>query len=213
MPQARVAHHVRGRIRVKVPAVKGNRAALEHFRSSVSAIPGVQRVETNPTTGSFIVHYDPGRQERFEQRHFEEQLRQHATDNQLFDLIPPELSEVDELARNIEREAEFLSEHSETALHIVNGFRLLDRTLKRATDNTVDLKVLLPLGLAVYSFLEVGVDASTPMWLTLGIFSFHSFVSLHTPHRVTGHPVLAQAVAVPAAPPKRTPKRRAPKKS
>jgi hypothetical protein len=85
------------------------------------------------------------------------------------------------MARRIEAEAEFLSQHSETARIIVDAVKRMDVNIKWATHNTVDLKVLLPLGLAAYSVVEIGLEASTPLWVTLGIFSLNSFVSLHSP--------------------------------
>ena len=60
----------------------------------------------------------------------------------------------------------------------------MDREIRIATDNTIDLKVLLPAGLAVWPFLKPGIEASTPLWVTLAISSFNSFVSLHRPTTV-----------------------------
>ena len=70
--------------------------------------------------------------------------------------------------------------------------RKFDVGLKRATDNNADLKVLAPLGLAVYAFLELGFEAATPVWLTLGVFSFNHFVTLHT-QTPTTHPAQRQS--------------------
>lgn len=173
---ARAVHHVRGRIRLKIPASKGNSRVLGEIAQAIAPIEGVKRVDVNSSTGSLIVHYDPAMHSTFH-----EHLADHAESAGCFVLMPPELSEVDELAKKIEQEAQFLSQHSETARTIVDAFRSVDRAIKAATNNTVDLKVLLPLGLAVYSFVEIGLEASTPLWVTLGIFSFNSFVTLHAP--------------------------------
>jgi hypothetical protein len=83
------------------------------------------------------------------------------------------------LERTLEEEAEFLAEHSHVARAIVELFKSLDREVKRATDNAVDLKVLIPLGLAAYTLLELGVEAATPVWLTLGLFAMNHFIELH----------------------------------
>ncbi|HLI86361.1 MAG TPA: hypothetical protein VKV17_20805 [Bryobacteraceae bacterium] len=45
----------------------------------------------------------------------------------------------------------------------------------------VDLKVLLPAGLAVWAFFKHGLEASTPLWVSLAIFSINSFMVLHRP--------------------------------
>ncbi len=58
------------------------------------------------------------------------------------DSKPPE-TDLDKLADNIEREAEFLAQHSHTAALIVDFFTRLDAGIKRHTDNYVDLKIVL----------------------------------------------------------------------
>lgn len=174
--QAHVAHHTRGRVRVRVRGGKGNPQILEQIKQSLQPKPGVKRVDVNPSTGSVVVHYD-------DRLHpdFHKTLTEHGETSGLFALQPPELSEVDRIAETVQREAEFLAAHSETARGIVDFVKRVNNAVKQATDNNLDLKVLLPLGLAVYSVMEVGVEVSTPMWVTLGIFSFNSFIALHPP--------------------------------
>ena len=104
---ARAVHHVRGRIRLKIPASKGDSRLLEEIKQAIAPLKGVKSVDTNPSTGSVVVHYDPAMHADFHQ-----QLADHAGDSCPFVLVPPELSEVDELAKKIEQEAEFLSQHS-----------------------------------------------------------------------------------------------------
>ena len=45
--------------------------------------------------------------------------------------------------------------------------------------NNLDLKIMVPIGLAAVTFLEIGAAAATPMWVTLAIFSLNHFVELH----------------------------------
>jgi hypothetical protein len=159
---------------------------LDQIKQSILPLHGVRKVDVNASTGSVVVHYDAAVHEDFHGH-----LTEHGESSGLYSMAPvepPELTEVDEIARKIQAEAEFLSAHSDTAKAVVNFFGQLDREVKRATNNAVDLRVLLPLGLAIYSVLEVGMEMATPMWVTLGIFSFHSFVSLHShPPKVTTH--------------------------
>src|SRR5581483_6814410 len=56
---AHVAHHSRGRLRLRVPSAKGNSAALEEIRKSLSNVAGVKDVEVNKTIGSITINYDP----------------------------------------------------------------------------------------------------------------------------------------------------------
>ncbi len=173
--RVRTAHRTRGRIRLVIQEFKNHPKSLEDVKRVIAPMHGVCRVDVNSTTGSVTVHYNPALYGKFH-----EQLAVQGEASGAFHLDPPSFGEGGELVKNVEAEAEFLSRHSETARTIVDSFSALNRAVKRATDNNIDLKVLLPLGLAVYSFLEIGIETSTPLWITLGIFSFNSFVSLHT---------------------------------
>ncbi|MBV9266244.1 MAG: hypothetical protein JO061_08765 [Acidobacteriaceae bacterium] len=51
-------HHVRGRMRLHVAALKGCPAEATAVQSRVSAIRGVTQVDCRVLTGSVIVHYD-----------------------------------------------------------------------------------------------------------------------------------------------------------
>jgi hypothetical protein len=178
--KAHIAHHAKGRLRVRVPSAKGNPKALEQIRQSLIPLSGVNEVTVNPSIGTITVNYDPKRHADFH-RH----LSGEGHHKKVMSLPPPpKLSEIDEIAETMEREAEYLASHSHSAKAVFDFIRKCDVQLKRATDNQLDLKVITPLALAVYAFLELGFEAATPVWLTLGVFSFNHFVDLHT-H--TGH--------------------------
>ncbi|MGC1953960.1 MAG: HMA2 domain-containing protein [Gammaproteobacteria bacterium] len=172
--QAHVAHHIPGRIRLSILSARGNESFLDELRDSISRLPGVAGVVTNAITGSVLVRYDPDLH-----GHFHRQLNAHCKQANLIALEPPAITEVDELAEKVEQEAEFLAAHSRVALAAVNVVRRLDRTIKMATGNLLDLRVLLPLGLAVWAFFKAGSKLSTPLWVTLGISALNSFVALH----------------------------------
>ncbi len=55
----RYVHHVPGRLRVRMPSIKGNVAAANSLEGRIRAQHGVINVQTNPLTGSVLVHYDP----------------------------------------------------------------------------------------------------------------------------------------------------------
>lgn len=178
---AKVVHHIPGRLRVRLPRARGNPALLRQLAEFVKAYGGVREVEINPATGSILVRYDPESPDEIRAL-----LRETENARSDFDSIP-ELGEADELAEKIQKEAEFLAAHSTLAQYVVNTVKALDRDIRVATDNAVDLKVLLPAGLAVWAFLKAGAEVSTPLWVTLAIFSFNSFVALH------GHPAVRVA--------------------
>jgi hypothetical protein len=171
---AEIAHHVRGRIRMKIPAAKGDECLLEQIRQALAPIPGVQEITVNPSTGSVIMLYDPDAHGDFHAT-----LHEHGAGGHIAIRRKPPKFEVDRTVEQLEQEAEFLAEHSRVARVLVDFGRDLDQKVKWATGNAVDLKVLVPLGLAVYTFLHIGIEAATPVWLTLGLFALNHFVEMH----------------------------------
>jgi hypothetical protein len=172
--KAHIVHHVPGRLRLKVPEAKGNADFLEDVKAALGPIQGIREIEVNSVTGSVLVHYDP---ENFEG--FHEDVHHHASQNDLFAIHQPAITKVDEAVDKIEREAEYLAARSHTARIVVDFLHDLDAKVKQSTNNAVDLKVLVPLALAVYSITVIELTAATPMWATLGLFSFNHFLELH----------------------------------
>lgn len=180
---AHVAHHSRGRLRIRVPSAKGKPAELEKIRHSIAGMSGVKEVLVNESIGSVTIHYDPRHHADFEQH-----LANEASQQEIVSVRPePKISDLEDLGEMVEHEAEFLAEHSQSAKAIFDCVNDLDRAVKRATNNTIDFKVIAPLVLAVGAFMELGISASTPVWLTLGLFSFNHFVDLHS-HPVPSKP-------------------------
>ncbi len=172
-------------MRIRVPSAKGDPAALEQIRNSLSPVHGVREVIVNEAIGTITVHYDPKHHTDFHSHLCNVEGSHH--EHLHVPPPPPPVSEVDEAMEMLNKEAEFLSSHSHSAKVLFDMLRKCDAGLKKATDNNIDLKVLAPLGLAVYAFLELGFEAATPVWLTLGVFSFNHFVTLHT-QTPTTHP-------------------------
>src|SRR5215469_466051 len=63
----------------------------------------------------------------------------------------------------------------------------------KVTDNTIDLKVLVAAGLAAYAFIKVGVEASTPIWVTLALFAFNHFIELQGGRPIASASAVAHA--------------------
>ena len=99
--------------------------------------------------------------------------------SELLSFVLPELGEAERAVATLETEAEFLAQHSEMYSSILDFLKGLNLEVKRATNNAIDLKLLLPLGLAAYSLFFVNTKENSPLWVTLLIFSIHTFVSLH----------------------------------
>jgi len=167
----KIAHQVPGRIRMKVPAGKGNPELLARIRETFGNIPGIDQVVVNPTTGSVVLHYDEDRHDEFH-----DDFRRHLPNGHR-----PPSNEIDELMRKFEDEAEFLAEHSHIARGVVDFFRHLDRRIKTASGNVIDLKIVLAIAIIGFTVLEVGATAATPVWVTLIIFSLNHFIEMHPP--------------------------------
>ena len=164
--KVQIAHQVPGRIRLKVPKVKENPELIEQIKQMFSVIPGIEEVTVNPTTGSVVLHYDTDHHDEFHGR------LQHHTGGH----FKPPNNEIDALANKIEQEAEYLAEHSHTARAVVDFFKELDKQVKIATGNVIDLKIVLAAGIAGFTIFEVGASAATPVWVTLAIFALNHMI-------------------------------------
>jgi len=170
----KIAHQVPGRVRMKIPAGKGNPELLKQISDTFGVIPGIEQVTVNPTTGSVILHYDAERHDEFHGS-FAHHYHVHTAER-------PPATEFDELASRIEDEAEYLARHSHTARVVVDFVKKCDREIKVATGNAVDLKIVFALGIIGLTVLEVGATAATPVWVTLAIFTVNHFIEMHPQH-------------------------------
>jgi len=57
-------HDVPGRLRIRTPMVKNNRAAADEVEMLLLSVTGVDKVDINLMTGSCLVGYDPERTTR-----------------------------------------------------------------------------------------------------------------------------------------------------
>ena len=54
-----LVHAVHGRMRLKVPGVKGDSARAQTIEGTLRTFPGILKVKANPVTGSVLLYYDP----------------------------------------------------------------------------------------------------------------------------------------------------------
>jgi hypothetical protein len=179
----RIAHQVPGRLRIKIPAGKGNPDLLKQISEVFGVLPGIEQITVNPTTGSILLHYDADRHDEFNGT-FHHHCRAHGHD------YPPR-TEIDELTQRIEDEAAYLASHSHSARAVVDFVKKVDREIKLATNNTIDLKIVFAVGIIGFTVLEVGATAATPVWVTLAIFSLNHFIEMHPPQQAQAAPKLA----------------------
>jgi len=181
-----IAHQTAGRVRLKIAAGKNDPEMLKQIAESFSAIPGMDRITVSPVTGSIILNYNEDNQKAFNDRLMRNLMAQGAA--------PMIGSEFEELAKKIENQAEFLAERSKTARAVVDFCKRLDREIKVATHNVIDLKIVIAVGVIALTILEVGANAATPIWLTLSIFTFNHFIEIHNPVEMEAAAVRAPVV-------------------
>jgi copper chaperone CopZ len=51
-------HDLPGRLRVRIPATKGNSISAEKLVNRINALEGIASVDANPVTGSILIRYD-----------------------------------------------------------------------------------------------------------------------------------------------------------
>jgi Heavy metal associated domain 2 len=174
----RIEHQVPGRVRMKIPAGKGNPELLKQISEVFGVIPGIEEVTVNPTTGSVVLHYDADRHDEFH-GNFQQHYAAHGAANGGLGAMHGADTELDKLTGSIAAEAEFLASHSHSARAVVDFVKKVDREIKLATNNNVDLKIIFAAGIIAFTVLEVGATAATPVWVTLAIFTVNHFIEMH----------------------------------
>ena len=174
----RIEHQVAGRVRMKIPAGKGNPELLKQISEVFGVIPGIEEITVNPTTGSVVLHYDADRHDEFH-GNFQQHYAVHGSANGGLGGAHGADTELDKLTGSIEAEAEYLASHSHSARVVVDFVKKLDREIKLATNNNVDLKIIFAASIIAFTVFEVGATAATPVWVTLAIFTVNHFIEMH----------------------------------
>ena len=175
----KIEHQVPGRVRMKIPAGKGNAELLKQVSETFAVIPGIEHVTVNPTTGSVVLFYDVDRHDEFHGT-FRGHYQEHGgTNGSGTAAMHGADTELDKLTNSIEAEAEFLASHSHTARAVVDFVKKIDHEIKLATNNNLDLKIVFAVGIICLTVFEVGATAATPVWVTLAIFTVNHFIQMH----------------------------------
>jgi hypothetical protein len=181
----KIEHQVPGRVRLKIPAGKGNPELLKKISETFAVIPGIEQVTVNPTTGSIVLCYDTDRHDEFHGS-FRGHAQAHGVVNGASGVNHGADTELDKLTNSIEAEAEFLASHSHTARAVVDFVKKVDHEIKLATNNNLDLKIVFAVGIICLTVFEVGATAATPVWVTLAIFTVNHFIQMHEQQHLSG---------------------------
>lgn len=182
-----IAHHTHGRTRLRVARPYRDKETLAQVQLTLQQVPGVRRVEVNPTAGSVIIHHDP------------DTTRLEDVSDALEDGLGFFLSIVPPRER-----AQAAADVSVVAHAIRRQFHDLDAAVRRATGGWIDLKMLVPvvfLGAAVVQVtVTEGSWAAVPPYLLL-YYAFDTYMKFHElapHHRPAGAAVLSAATALPS---------------
>ncbi len=158
LPEAFITHFISGRVRIKIPSKKGDETFFLSMKERFSNFPGVQKIETNPLTGSLLIlhSFDP------ELLDFK-QIKAYTELNSLFRLEGAAPGEKG-ASLNIRKQFE------ETC----QGF---NEKMKGLTSGEIDLPTLaflLLLGVGVY---QIGVGNFTaPAWYVAFWYAMNIFM-------------------------------------
>jgi hypothetical protein len=147
LPAAHLIHRTRDRLRLRVPSRRGQTSYFEQLVDSLADLPGVERIETNPVTGSVLlspaIDVAP--------------LAQHAERNGLFVLITDMEAAAVPLAAGLAR-----------------NFQDVNHQIRRLTGGNLDLAstgFIALVGAAVIQLQRGHVlgPASTLLWYASGL--------------------------------------------
>jgi len=182
-PAIQVVHFLPGRVRVKLPGLKGSTALAREVQYTLVAIDGIQHVEVSPITGSVLVLYDPGMAESFTL----ESLKAEAVSSltALADALGLSLEDIDmdELQRWLH--ATRNGTHPGTPGELGSGVGMLlssvNAGVAQTTSSLGDLRTLIPLTLCFLGFrsLLLTEQLAFPSWYDYLWFAFGTYVALN----------------------------------
>ena len=189
LPLARIVHRIPGRMRIRFGRGTVTPEALSGLSATVLKVKGVERCEANGTTACLLIHFDEA-----------------GFDADSFAVAIGGLAEVTSPNGTVIVAAPDARDEGPSRLaRVINvRLRLLDRRLRRATGDRVDLRTIVPIGFAGLAIREImASSARLPAipWYVLLWYAFDSYLRLQdTP---TGHvthsliETVAQAVPTP----------------
>lgn len=125
--------------------------------------PDVREVRTNVQTGSIVIH--------------------HADRDDSLDAIATVLQDLGVvLGSVIDVDLPFSRGKSEVAADLTNAVADLNEGVGKATNGVVDLRLLVPVGLATLALRELlrtGWEFEAAPWYVLAWYAFDSFIKLH----------------------------------
>lgn len=161
--EAQIVSQTPGRLRLRVTPAYRRQQKIAPIANALKARLEVYRVKTNIPSGSITVLY--GR----------ELLSSQDMSQVLQDLGINLVETSGALTRAVDRSSSAATEVIKTATN-------LNRRVKTATDNAVDLRFLVPLSFGVFALRQLvvkGWQLELIPWYVLAWYTFDSFIKLH----------------------------------
>jgi hypothetical protein len=164
-----LAHKIPGRVRLKLPSLKGNRSLADHVMGRLSAFPAIKKVRINPAAGSLELLYDAA-------------LMQESAA-----LVIAELKAIFGGYDFSELERHFLGIVEEIlvtpyGIKLAQNFASFNRGIRQNL-NGVDLAFLVPASLFSLGFyrLITAKPIPAPRWFDLWWYGFSIFMIVNRP--------------------------------
>jgi hypothetical protein len=149
IPEALIAHSSPGRLRVKVPAHRGNPIVLEGLCGHLRNYPGIYSAEANPVTGSILILHETDA----------EAIMGYARSQGLFSLRVEERTK------------------PEVQRVVASSYASADRALRRLTSGDMDIRtvsVLLLIAAGLFDLMQ-GSFVAMP-WYAAFWYAFNIFI-------------------------------------
>src|SRR5262245_34212998 len=191
-----IVHFLPGRVRVKLPRLKGNASLAGEVERTLTALQGIRHVETSTTTGSVLVLYEP---------HLLTSLDLE-TVGSLMELAEAlglsfEDVDMDTLQHWLHVATNGTRAETPTALgnNIPAFFDNMNTSVTRVTGGWGELRTLVPLTLTFLGLRSLFLTENLPFptWYDYVWFAFSSFMVLNIARatREQGQPLEAHGAA------------------
>jgi|GEM_PF-1033153 len=172
----RVVHSIPGRARVKITSGLDPKIFFLVLEAGLREMPTVKKAELNPYSQSATLFF----KKDLDVAEVLEEMEQFLTDITDDPAFPRRLEDIKEILEFGDKETMHVSVRN----HILTVSHSLDRTVKRMTGNTMDMRTAVPITsfASGVGFLLLAPGLPTPTWLvlvTFGITSFHLLKHAH----------------------------------
>ncbi|MEI2583792.1 HMA2 domain-containing protein [Scytonema sp. PRP1] len=152
----RVVSSTPGRLRLRVAPSHRQSGEMQRIANALQANAHINQVRTNIQNGSIVINHDG--------------------ENGSLDNVFASLRDLGIIFGDI------ALGKSQAAAGVSNAVVDLNKQVQQATSNVVDLRVLFPLGLGIFSIRQLlvrGLQLETIPWYVLAWYAFDSFIKLH----------------------------------